>query len=86
MGSRKDRPAGKDNHGIPTFAQLVQESMTAGMRRRAAEAHARKILGSYDLIVIDTTTGEWRYDTGGPSVFDFDTSPPNKRQKGKAGP
>lgn len=56
--------------GIPTFAQLVRESIAAGMARREAEAHARTILASYDLIIVDPRTGRWRFDTGGKSIFD----------------
>ena len=68
---------------MPTFAQLVLESRAAGMARREAEAHARKILATFDRIVVDPRTGRWRFDTNGPSLIDTTEGAATTRPKGK---
>jgi hypothetical protein len=83
MATRKRPVSTKHGHGIPTFARLVRESLEAGMTRREAEAHARKIRASYDLIEVNPRTGGWRYVTDGASIFDLAKSPTAKRPKGK---
>ena len=83
MASRKLRTARQGSQAIPTFAQLVHDSVTSGMARREAEAHAKKILESYDLIEVDPSTGKWRYVAGGASIFDPVKTPTAKRPKGK---
>jgi hypothetical protein len=73
----------KAGRGIPTFAQLVREGIAAGHSRQSAEAHARKILASYDVIEVDVSTGKWRFVTGGPSIMDVAKTPARKRPEGK---
>lgn len=83
MATRKRATATKGGRGIPTFAQIVRESLAAGMARREAEAHAWKIRAAYDVIEVDAKTGRWRYVTGGPSIIDPPKFPTGKRPKGK---
>ncbi len=69
--------------GLPTFAQLVRENIAAGQSRDEAEAHARKILASYDLIEVNPRTGRWRFVTSGASITDPAKSPQVETTEGK---
>jgi hypothetical protein len=83
MASRKLSTASQGGEGIPSFAQLVRDSIAAGMTRTTAEAHARNILASYDLIEVDPRTGRSRFVMGGPSITEAVKTPRRKRPKGK---
>jgi hypothetical protein len=69
--------AAANRAGLPVASWLRSVGLQAARRhegtahrRQAAEAHAMKILASYDLIEVDPRTGKWRYITDGASIFD----------------
>lgn len=51
-----------------TYADLVRQGRAAGMTVRTARAHARKILGARDIIIVGPD-GKERPAAGGPSIF-----------------